>query len=148
MLRYLFYVFWIGLCATEPCEKHRFLMVFTVWEAHRPFRTYENIGNFRHFSGYFFQEGCRQRFFINFGSMLVLLSTIWEKGVKQKHQTNHWKKVTQGSAGVHPRRGDCPTMSSGHPHPGGHVDYLVTTHRVSLRRGTVAYCIVLHCLVV
>jgi hypothetical protein len=39
----IFDVFLMGLRAKLPYEKHQFIVVFTVWEAHRPFRKNKKI---------------------------------------------------------------------------------------------------------
>ena len=80
----VFDVFLKDACAKLPQEKHRFIVVFPVWEAHRHFRKNEKITCFLHFSGDFFRKGRRLRFFIDFGSILApILDQLGTKSRKK-----------------------------------------------------------------
>ena len=88
----IFDVFLMDACAKLPQEKHRFILVFPVWEAQRHFRKNDKIHVFLHFSGDFFRKGRRLRFFIDSGS---ILAPIWDQlGTKvgKKGSKKHFEK--------------------------------------------------------
>ena len=68
----IFDVFLIGLGAKLPYEKHQFIVVFIVWEAHWPFRKNDEIIIFFAFFWQLLPEGpltaIFHRFGIDFGS--------------------------------------------------------------------------------
>ena len=58
------------LCEARRCKNHCFVIVFTVYSAHRPFHKNQKNTIFC-ILVCVFREGCRHHFFINFSSILA-----------------------------------------------------------------------------